>query len=64
MRKVFRARHLQELRSRCQPVQALLNTLYQKNWVIYGKRPFAHPRSLVEYPGRYEVVSRHLNSSP
>ena len=62
MSKVFRARYLQELRSRCQPGQALLNTLYQKNWVIYAKRPFAHPRSVVEYLGRYThkvAISNH-----
>jgi hypothetical protein len=62
MSKVFRARYLQELRTRCQPGQALLDSLYQKSWVIYAKRPFAHPRSVVEYLGRYThkvAISNH-----
>lgn len=31
----------------------LLNTLYQKNWVIYAKPPFAGPEKLIGYLGRY-----------
>lgn len=31
----------------------LLNTLYQKNWVVYAKPPFAGPEKLIGYLGRY-----------
>lgn len=62
MSKVFKARYLEQLRKRCKPEQALLNTLYKKQWVIYAKRPFAHPMAVVEYLGRYThkvAISNH-----
>ena len=62
MSKVFRARYLQQLRQRCRPGQPLLNTLFKKNWVVYAKRPFAHPMAVVEYLGRYThkvAISNH-----
>ena len=62
MSKVFRARCLEQLRKRCRPGQSLLNTLYKKNWVVYAKRPFAHPMAVVEYLGRYThkvAISNH-----
>jgi hypothetical protein len=27
--------------------------LYKKNWVVFAKKPFAHPKAVVEYLGRY-----------
>lgn len=27
--------------------------LYRKDWVVYAKKPFAHPKAVVEYLGRY-----------
>jgi hypothetical protein len=27
--------------------------LYKKNWVVFTKKPFAHPKAVVEYWGRY-----------
>lgn len=62
MSRVFRARYLEQLRQRCKPEQALLNALYKKNWVVYAKRPFAHPMQVVEYLGRYThkvAISNH-----
>ena len=62
MSRVFRARSLEQLRQRCKPEQALLNELYKKNWVVYAKRPFAHPMQVVEYLGRYThkvAISNH-----
>jgi hypothetical protein len=62
MSQVFRARYLEQLRHRCKPTQALLNALYKKNWVVYAKRPFAHPMHVVEYLGRYThkvAISNH-----
>jgi predicted Zn-ribbon and HTH transcriptional regulator len=31
----------------------LLNTLRQKPWVVYAKKPFASPHSVLDYLGRY-----------
>lgn len=62
MSRVFRARYLEQLRQRCKPGQPLLNALYKKNWVVYAKRPFAHPMHVVEYLGRYThkvAISNH-----
>lgn len=62
MSPVFRARYLEQLRHRCTPGQPLLNALYKKNWVVYAKRPFAHPMHVVEYLGRYThkvAISNH-----
>lgn len=62
MSRVFRARYLEQLRQCCKPGQALLDALYKKNWVVYAKRPFAHPMQVVEYLGRYThkvAISNH-----
>jgi hypothetical protein len=40
----------------------LLNALYKHNWVVYAKRPFTGPQSVVEYLGRYThkiAISNH-----
>lgn len=33
--------------------QNLINALFQKNWVVYSKRPFAGPEQVLAYLGRY-----------
>ncbi len=38
------------------------NGLYQKNWVVYAKRPFGGPKQVIEYLGRYThkaAISNH-----
>ena len=40
----------------------LLNLLYQKDWVVYAKAPFAGPHAVIEYLGRYThkvAISNH-----
>ncbi len=40
----------------------LVNALYKHNWVVYAKRPFTGPQSVVEYLGRYThkiAISNH-----
>ena len=40
----------------------LLNTLYKHHWVVYAKRPFTGPQSVIEYLGRYThkiAISNH-----
>lgn len=62
MGRVYRARYLEQLRKRCRPRKLLLDALFKKDWVIYAKRPFAHPMAVVEYLGRYThkvAISNH-----
>jgi predicted nucleic acid-binding Zn ribbon protein len=43
-------------------VKQLLNLLYQKNWIVYAKAPFAGPQTVIEYLGRYThkvAISNH-----
>jgi Putative transposase/Transposase zinc-binding domain len=40
----------------------LVNALYKHKWVVYAKRPFTGPQSVVEYLGRYThkiAISNH-----
>ena len=32
------------------------NALFEKDWVIYAKRPFGGPKQVVEYLGRVELA--------
>ncbi len=50
---VFKAQYLALIRGKVSVDQKLLNELYKKSWVVYAKRPFAHPKHVVEYLGRY-----------
>ncbi len=41
---------------------SLRRDLYNKNWVVYAKQPFAGPRQVIEYLGRYThkiAISNH-----
>lgn len=64
MSKVFRARFITALK-KVLPVEMtyeLVSELYKKNWVIYAKRPFNGPDSVIEYLGRYThkiAISNH-----
>ena len=42
--------------------QALVNSLYQKSWVVYSKEAFAGPKVVLDYFGRYThriAISNH-----
>lgn len=63
MSQVFRARFVAGLRKAFpdQP-EAFFGQLFNKPWVIYAKRPFRHPKAVVEYMGRYThkiAISNH-----
>jgi|SRR5665213_181771 len=64
MSKVFRGKFMALLKERL-PAEMnpeLINELYKKNWVVYAKRPFSGPASVVEYLGRYThkiAISNH-----
>lgn len=64
MGKVFRGRFIdmlkKELPGSMEP--SLVDALYKKNWVVYAKRPFNGPHSVIEYLGRYThkiAISNH-----
>lgn len=59
---VFRARYVQQLRQQAVADKVLIESLFQKNWVVYAKRPFGGPKQVIEYLGRYThkvAISNH-----
>jgi len=59
---VFRARFMAELRKRMDIPQHIAKQGFKKKWVVYAKRPFASPKTVVEYLGRYThkiAISNH-----
>ena len=62
MSKVFRARFIQQIRLHFNLQSQICKSLFQKNWVIYCKRPFYGPKQVIEYIGRYThkvAISNH-----
>ncbi len=60
--KVFRARYVQSLRLCGFADKAVMESLFQKPWVVYAKRPFGGPMQVIEYLGRYThkvAISNH-----
>lgn len=60
--KVFRAKYVAGLRESGIEDKALLESLFQKQWVVYAKRPFGGPQQVIEYLGRYThkvAISNH-----
>ena len=42
--------------------RALINLMYQRDWVVYAKAPFGGPQAVIEYLGRYThkvAISNH-----
>ena len=42
--------------------KAMRETLYNKAWIVYAKQPFADPKQVIEYLGRYThkvAISNH-----
>ncbi|TXK18371.1 transposase, partial [Pontibacter qinzhouensis] len=53
MSLVFRAKYVEKLKERLPELdRSLVDALFHKQWVVYAKRPFAGPESVVEYLGR------------
>lgn len=64
MSKVFRGKFIAALKERlpAELSQQSTNELYNKDWVVYAKRPFHGPQSVIEYLGRYThkiAISNH-----
>ncbi len=54
MSRVFRAKFVAALRKEFADVDpALYQSLFEKPWVVYAKRPFLGPQQVIEYLGRY-----------
>jgi len=56
--KVFRAKYVEILRFNLKVIdktisQKIAKALFEKNWVVYAKRPFGGPKQVIEYLGRY-----------
>ena len=63
MSKVFRAKYVQAIKAKSPNLdKQLINDLFKKEWVVFAKRPFGNPKSVVEYLGRYThkiAISNH-----
>lgn len=63
MSKVYRAKYVAQLRaSELNVEQETYDALFKKEWVVYAKRPFGSPNTVVEYLGRYThkiAISNH-----
>lgn len=60
--KVYRAKYVQQLRSKGIDDKALIESLFAKQWVVYAKRPFGGPQQVIKYLGRYThkvAISNH-----
>ena len=60
--KVFRAKYVKILGEKLELEKPLRKSLFEKNWIVYAKRPFGSPKSIVEYLGRYThkvAISNH-----
>lgn len=60
--KVFRAKYVHQLRCNGIDDKPLIESLFQKQWVVYAKRPFGGPQQVIEYLGRYThkvAISNH-----
>jgi predicted Zn-ribbon and HTH transcriptional regulator len=53
MSLVFRAKFMELLRQKMEVPQTIAKAAFKQNWVVYAKRPFASPKTVVEYLGRY-----------
>jgi hypothetical protein len=61
--KVFRAKYCAKLKAKS-PIQyeQIRKELWRKPWVVFAKKPFGSPKSVVEYLGRYThkiAISNH-----
>jgi hypothetical protein len=60
--KVFRAKFMAVLRSKTEVSQSRGKLGFKTPWVVYAKQPFASPKTVVEYLGRYThkvAISNH-----
>ena len=59
---VFRAKFMAALRKQIDLPQHIAKQVFSTKWVVYAKQPFASPKTVVEYLGRYThkiAISNH-----
>lgn len=61
--KVFRAKYCQSIKAKS-PIEyeKIRKLLWEKNWVVFAKKPFGNSKAVVEYLGRYThkiAISNH-----
>lgn len=64
MSKVFRGKFMAQLKKRLPGhiTPVLTSSLYNQGWVVFAKKPFDSPHSVIEYLGRYThkiAISNH-----
>jgi hypothetical protein len=63
MAKMYRAKFVAHLRASGVVIsQSVGKVIFSKDWIVYAKRPFASPKTVVEYLGRYThkiAISNH-----
>lgn len=62
MAKLFRAKFTAALRAHAKIPQNVAKAIYSKDWIVYAKKPFSSPKTVVEYLGRYThkvAISNH-----
>ena len=63
MSKMFRAKYVSKLRASGVVIpQNTAKAIFSKDWVVYAKRPFSTPKTVIEYLGRYThkiAISNH-----
>jgi len=52
---VFRAKFMAALRDKMSIPQRVAKQAFKQKWVVYAKRPFVSPKTVVEYLGRYTM---------
>ena len=60
--EVFRAKFMAALRQKLKVPQHIAKKAFKTKWVVYAKRPFASPKTVIEYLGRYThkvAISNH-----
>jgi hypothetical protein len=61
--KVFRAKYCEKLRyAEPKQYERIRKSLWEKEWIVYAKKPFGGPKFVVEYLGRYShkiAISNH-----
>jgi len=60
MSLVFRAKFMAELRKQMTVPQHIAKKAFSTKWVVYAKRPFLSPKTVVEYLGRYTHSPRWI----
>ena len=53
MSKIFRAKYVAILRKKGINDKGLFDSLFEKKWVVYTKRPFGNTQAVIQYIGRY-----------